>query len=644
MRANPHILRGALCALLAAVAALPAVSAAGPEDFRLAKAIPADVYLAVCSRTHEGHEFLNRQYERVWAEVEAIRLDRDFKRLMRTMQQRAGADMEAFESQWQQMMDLCTSVQWGSLAKREFAFAQRMTFPSNEVVALLLPEEGRTAENFEALSGIARTLVDLMEDEVVLDTSEENGNTIHRVTFPKLPFPFAMMLAHHGDVIVIGFGTMLPEQVWALLGDESSGTLIASDRFREALGRVGPPKDGFVFLDIARMMGQIRGTIDQAMRIAMAGNAPEEGTPEHEQMVMGTALPGRIIDAFDMFEYMISTTDTDGMKTRGRAAVLLRDDAKSRAGYDVFFGNPGFSDPLKYIPKRARDFSVSTGINLSALYKAAVEFVRKNVPDGEVLVGQLGSFKDETGFDLQDDVFGWMEGRLVSFKVPGPTPYSPGDFVYMISVTDEERVRSVLDRIIAIAEPMLAGDGQSQPMATIRDAGIDGAPGFRSVIVPMMAMFGMNAPTIGVKDKWLVVGSSPDIIGEMLEVAAGKAENFGANERFQAEGLKPSGEVAGLSFSDMTTLGEDIGTILQMVPMINMFAPDLARDPVASAAISIIGKMNRVVRKLDFFQSSASMSILDGKVIMTSTVQNYREPPQTAPAPATSPEGSGDEE
>ncbi len=628
-KARPSLLVAA-CLCLAA----PAAWAVSPKEFQLSKAIPTDVYVAVCARSHPGQEFLNTQVARVWAEVEAVRLDRDFKRLFKSMAQQSGGTAEEFDAQWQQMTDLCTSVNWSALAGREFAFCLRLGFPTVEFAMLMLPEEGKSKECFDGLGNVAKSLIGLAPGAFDLQTTDEGDTTVHKIGVVGAQFPISFTLARHGETIVIGFGSTLMEQVWLQLGSDGSGGLVASERFTKAIASVAEPEDEFAFFDIARMMTQIRGMLDQVIQMASA-SMPAEGTPQYEELMVLKTLPGRMIDAVDIFEYMVSTSVTKDKQTTGEMALLLKDDAKDKPLYPVLMGNKGFAEPLKYIPNDVGNFWVTSGVNLAALYQEVVKFIRTNVPDGEEIVAGLAQFKEETGFDLEQDIVGWMEGRMISFSVPGPTPYSPGEFVMMISVSSEDRARGLLDRVVEKVQPMLAGDGQSQPMASIRDAEIEDAPGFRSVIVPTFAMFGLNAPTIGVKDGWLMIGSSPEILTRAFAVAAGTEENFGANERFQKEGIVPKGEVIGLGFEDLTKLGEELGQVLQMVPMIGMMAPDVMKEPVARAAIDIIGKFGRVVRKLDFFQSSASVSTLDGNLLRTRMLTTYREPPAPPKKPTS---------
>ena len=120
---------GSLTLLLGLVVAQPAV-AGGIDDFRLTRAIPADAMVAYHTRDHAGQEFVQKQFERVWAAVEKQGFDRDFKRLMRGAMQDAGEDVEQFDAQWQKITDLAAGIPWSQLCAREFAFALKIGMPA----------------------------------------------------------------------------------------------------------------------------------------------------------------------------------------------------------------------------------------------------------------------------------------------------------------------------------------------------------------------------------------------------------------------------------------------------------------------------------------------------------------------------------
>lgn len=669
--------RNILAVAVVLAAMLPAAGAKGLDDFTLTKAIPADAFLAVHSRDHAGKEFINQQYTRVWAAVEKARFHVDLKRMFKKMQQQnqpPGAELERFDEQWQQITDLCTGVDWSSLGRREFALGLKLSFPFPELVVLLMPPQEKVKDSFDGLSGILKTLAELDPNAPLKLTTEEDGATvIHKLSCTgESPIPLGLTLARHNDVILVGLGPTMTEQALALLRGEGGQALAATARFTEAFQKLPPPTDKLTFIDIAKLMRQVRQVVGAASAMAEAG-APAEGEPGYDEYVQWKALPGKIIDTLDMWEYSAEVTTTDGMLATTDSITVLRPDAKSRALYPVLYGNKSLNDPLKYVPQTAGEFWATSGLDLPALYKAVVKIIREDVPEGEEMIANLEALTkgpgfdsqavveleeegaeqqapeeegieqptvQAAGFDIEKDIVGWIGGSLISFSVPGPTPYSPSQFVVMLSVRDEAKAREMIDRLMGLIEPMMA-----QQQGSVVDAEIEGAEGFKSVVFPMLAMFGLNKPTIGVKDGWLFFGSSPEIIASSMKVAAGEAENFSKNERFLREGIPPAGSVTSLSFTDKTKMGEQLGQALTMVPMIGMMVPDVVKDPVAQSVLSMVGKLGRVVRKLDFFQSSASRTTFDGQVEIAKCITTYREPPVIKkPKPLTGPEEVESEE
>ncbi|MFQ5805648.1 MAG: hypothetical protein ACE5I3_04275 [Phycisphaerae bacterium] len=643
--------------VVALTVVLPAAWAEGIDDFKLTKAIPADAFLAVHCRDHAGKEFINKQYERVWAAVEKERFHVDLKRLFKALQQKQvepGAQLEGFDEQWQQIRDLCASVEWSSLAKREFAMGMKLAFvgiPIPEFVMLMVPPEDKLKDNFEGLSGILKTVVELDPNMIKLATEEAGHTIIHRVALADSRFPVGLTLARHNDVIIIGFGFTMAEQALALLRGEGGAALASTPRFQEAFKKLPPPTDALSFVDVAKLMKQVRAMISKGTEMAEAA-APPEGEPGYEDYVKWKALPGKIIDALDLWEYEAAVKTTDGMLLTGDTVTVLRDDAKSRALYPVLYGNKPISDPLKYVPENAGEFSVTSGIDLPALYAAVVRIIREDVPRGEELIAHLEALKDEEtglGIDIEKDIVAWIGGSLISFSVPGPTPYSNPEYVFMLSVRDEAKAREMVDRLLGMVEARLGQLGGAGPQGrsaqqsgSVVDAEIEGAEGFKAVVFPMLSMLGYQ-PVVGVKDGWLFVGSSPGAITATVEVAAGKAENFAKNERFRKEGILPESGVTALSFTDLSKLGEQLGQLLTMVPAIQLAVPDLAKDPVMRSVLSMVGKLGRVARKLDFFQSSASRTTFDGKIEVAKKITTYREPPViTKPKPPTGTEGESE--
>ena len=613
----------ALLLVLAMVA--PTVRADGLDDYQLKNAIPADAFLAVYARDHEGLGFLNQQVDRLWAEVEKVRFDRDLKKIFKIVQKQnlpPGAELEGFDEWWQHTYDMLTSVEWGTLGKQEFAMGMKIGFPTAEFVVLLMPPADKVESNFQGLTGILAELAKLDENALQYAKEQDGATEIHRVSVVAAPFPMGFCVARHQNVLLIGFGPTMTEQTLALLQNQGGDGLASTQRFKDAFKKLPAPKDQAVFFDAAKMFQQVRTMVAGAMEMA-APTAPAEGEEGYDEFTAWTSLPNKILDQCDIVDYTAEVRSTEGKVSNYEAVAVFRPDAKGKALYKVFFGNKPLSDPLKYIPVDAQDFSSSSGIDVPALYTEIVNFIKKEIPDGESMVAELDTMKEETGWDIEKEVVGWIGGQIVSYSIPGPTPYSPAEFVFMLGVRDEAQAKATLDRLMTMLNEMLASQ-----QGSVVPAEIEGVEGFKSVAFPMLAMMGMTKPTLGVHDGWLFFGSSPEIITKTLDVAAGKIENVSKNERFQKEGIMPKGQVVSVTFKDLTKVGEQLSQVLQMLPMMAMMAPDVGREPIIQAMLGVVSKVGRVVRKLDFLQSSATCSRVEGNVIITKGVTTYREPPE----------------
>lgn len=612
-----------LAVALSMFAASANVLAKGLDDFTLTKAIPADAFLAVHTRGHEGQAWLNKQYGRLTEEIEKARFDRDIKRMLKKLIQEEGepADVEKFDEHWQKVSDLLAAVDWFKLAERESAFGMRFGELMPEFVSLMIPPADKVQSNFDGLAGLLKSLAALDENELKLVSDTQGDLSTHRLSVTGAPFPVVLTLAKYKDVIAIGFGPTLVEQSLALLSGKEGKTLASSARFQEAFKKVAAPTDAATFTDVKALMGQLRGVVDQVIKMAEAQGAPKEGEPDYETYVRAKKIPGKIFDMCDIAEYCVATSTTDGMKTTSDSVTVLRDDAKSKPLYQIVFGNPPVKNPLSFVPKDASDFQINSGVNLKALYDTIVKMLKEDIPQGEEAIAHIDELKKE-GFDIEADLLSWIQGGMVVSSQPGPNAYAPGDWVFMLKVSDEAKCKEQLDKLVGMAEPMLSGNQQG----SIAPAEIAGADGFRTVNHQMLMVMGGVAPTFGVKGGWMILGSNAKYIEKTLATIAG-GENVSKNARFAKEGLLPSGDVLAISFADQTKLGEQIGSVLGMLPMAKMSIPDIQKNPVLDGAIDMLARFGRVLRKLDFLNSAASITTMEGNIVRVKSVQNFREPP-----------------
>lgn len=609
--------------LFVGMLAMVAPANAGIDDFKLTAAIPADAALAVHTRSHDGQAFLNEQLDRVWAAVQDQHFENDLRTLLKALVQEDGGDIEEFDAQWQQFSDLLLGVEWSTLAENESAFAMKLSFPIPEMVVLLSASPEKAATNFTGLEGILKTLMGFApEGELNLATEGAGDAIVHRLTAVNSPFPLGLTLARQKGTILIGLGQTMPEQSLALLTGGEGKTLASTERFQAAFKKLPPPTDEMTFMDMALWMSQVRVLIQQAM--AMADPTGENMDPAVKE------LPGKFIDALDVFDYIAAVATTDGLKTTTDSVAVLQSGVQNRALYRVLFSNEPLANPLKFIPQNAQNMNAWNGVRPRVIYDEVLRFIKDEIPEGEDLIAEWEDGKleiqENIGLDVEADILDWIGGGLSTFTIPGKSTYSPGSWVLMLTVSDEEKARGLLEHLSGMITPMLA-----EQNGMIDDAHLEGAEGFKVVVHPMLAMM-LGQPTFGVTDGHLFLGSSPKAIEAALATASGANPNFASNERFLKEGLPLGKNVVSIGFSDLTKMGEELGGILEMVSGFGYFIPDLAKHPLGRTVLMVANKLGKVCRELNFFQSSASQTTFDGQVMYTRMILNYREPPKAPTA------------
>ncbi len=621
------------CLLVSLACSVAVVRADGLAEFKLARGIPADAMMVVHMRDHAGKEFVREQYERVWKAVQEQRFGSDLKRLFGNMAKTPGVeqapiDVDAFEEQWERIQDLAASVNWARLADREFVYATKLAAPMDfGFVMLMLPEKGHAGEDFGALADVLRSLVDMAPDMLVLDTEDAGDTVVHRMSLSGAMVPMSLMVARHREAILVGYGTSMPSQSLALLRgeiDPTTSSLMATPRFRDAMKRLDDPQDGYQFVDWSRFMTEGRvfarmiGSLGQTMSQAETQPAGMPAMPS-----MGFLEP--LVDELDLWDYSASVSATDGMqKTEQQICMLRRDALQKPFGKALYAGKP-LRDPLAFVPQEATSVTVSSGIDLVALYKAITDFATEHNPEAAQTLDQLRLMQEEIAIDVERDLLPILSGPYTTFSAPIPTPFMPGS-AYILRVQDEERARKLVEDLCIYLDEVLM-----EQQGGVEEARIAGAEGFKRVVLPPWGAFipGLGRPVIGVNDGHLIIGNGPEIVTALLETAAGERPSFTDSERYQQAGLTIAGGATEYNYSDLRGWGEQMGTLLPaMAFAARMAAAEQARDPMVSTVLNSLTKIGNILRTFDFFDSKVTVTTRSDHTIMTRMVTHYRQPPK----------------
>ncbi len=652
------------------VACLPASAQTDLSKFPLAKAFPADAFVAVAARANPERKFLDEY----WGEVTTAFMDSGILQDAWDMIADSMSDeqLETMEGVHEQFHGLCTKVQWCELFEKEFVHVGRFVTPKPPIMT---PYEGvmlgrldtkRAKENYLAMKAILEEVVKLAdahgaEGAVTVAEIKMDDLTIAGIMPPGASGPI-IGVAYWKDVIAVSFGgsTLLPECIDLLSGKSKSPGLISTDRFKEAFASLPPAEDEFTFFDPSRMFGSVSAMIKMFsgmhanQQAAAAADDEESGaTAEAEASDDGAsaeaaprakkrkarraarrgnnddaAALGAITKVFDdlcFLDYVASVTWTDGFKVFQQSNTALKPGAIDTPLGSIF-GKTAASDKFdRFIPKEAINFSCSSGIDLKALYHYGRSFVEEAIPEGKAMIEKFDRMQDEEWeLNIEKDILNLFEGSIITVE-------TPKGWVLMCKVTDEERASARIKNLFQRVNGVLGPDNA----VILTPVEITGDVEFTQISHPMMMMMGgLSPPVIGCAEGFLFFGANQKVVKQCIDTANGKHASILKSKRWNAEGLRPaSGEkIDSISYTDESKTAENlqalIGGLSMGLGMMGMMAQDLPPEarPILQAIPTMLAKLGPVAGKMDFFLSSASVSTFDGKRWISKDVQNYKKP------------------
>ena len=372
-----------------------------------------------------------------------------------------------------------------------------------------------------------------------------------------------------------------------------------------------------------------------------AQKAAEAGPSERTQLVRTVkVLVDRLMGLMGMLDYSASVRHVDGHSTYEDEITVLSPGASQDPFYPVFARRRPLTNFERFLPQETVSFSLGGGIDLMALYKYLEDSVRAVGPKGEKLLAQWEGIQQSVNFNVQKDLLSWIDGDSVSVTI---RQNGAEAWVWMLKVTDEsaarEQVAAGLDFLSKTLPEIAASNPALAPMMAM--LGVRTSPatherleGFTNVFVGMSPAPGV----CGVKDGYLIVGTSADAVALCLATAAGEHPNITKNPQVMAEALTPKGPFRAITYTDQRNLGTEIGMALGMVSvfggMATMAIPDPEAQQVLGKLLGIVGKLAPIAAKVDFYKSKASHTTFDGKAWHKRCVTNYASPAERRPGPA----------
>ncbi|MGB0714711.1 MAG: hypothetical protein ACPGXK_02475, partial [Phycisphaerae bacterium] len=551
---------------------VPATAFGGqlPKQFTLSEYVPSNAWLYMNFVENPENEWLNEQYEELFTALKESGIDRDVVGMMSTLIDAAGngqggTDMEATV---EKMTGMFSKIDWDGLGI-EMAYAMRVAkLPlPYDYFLILRGKPGTAQKNTDAILDVVREMTSWTE---MVSMSEETYPNIRawRVGV-NVPADAAggldagLYIYNKGDVIgvVVGSKAVFEEAV-ALLDRKPDGKCMANAaRFKKALGDVPSPEEGVVFFDPQELFGGLSKLVDGAIQMS--------GDPDNEEAKMVANAVSNAFDMLNVFEYVITTVETEGRQQKSHEVCRFREDKLNGPMCKMIMNRKPFQKYDQFVPQDATSFSAQGFVDLEIGYDMCINFIKTSIPEGEGMIEQYDGMLKEAGFNPKEDIFSWFSGEMISVQMPPTvvTAMSSPDWVTMMRVKDAEKAREKvfagIDFMNAMMQQAMGPQGQG---LMISPAEAVKGEGFKEVTHPMVMMMGLR-PVIGVKGEWLMIGSSAAALNKCLAVQAGEAPSIAKNPRFTREGLVPGSAVSSISFTDTSKFGEELAAATGMIGM-----------------------------------------------------------------------------
>ncbi len=343
------------------------------------------------------------------------------------------------------------------------------------------------------------------------------------------------------------------------------------------------------------------------------------------------SITQRILEAFSFLDssttvYYVKDYDLHQI---GRAAMVLN--ARELPIYRVLSKPAEVGEFMRFLPRETLSFSINGGIDLGAAYDFAIETVRGVGPVGDELIEHWTTLQSELGFELERDLLSWLGRRFASITLE-----NDAGWIWLIEVKDPQTAATKLSSFIETLTTQMGALTATNPMLamltmTTGELDSDELPGFHTLTLA----FNPAEPMVwGVAEGCLVFANSQRAAELCLDTARGKHPSIRENARAMAEMIEPGPGCVAVALMDQRSVGQDIAKVLGMIQpvtgMVAMAIPEQKPREFVTRLGSIIGKVAGVVRKIDFYKSTASATTFDGQAWQSHTVTHYFSPEERA--------------
>ena len=560
------------------------------EGPSLARLVPEDVHFHGNFKATPEARRLMAPYARAARDLARSGIGKEFLDL--ATQEMPPEKREEVLSNVRKVLDLLRTPKWGQLVREEASLSYRFSFPLPEYIALFRVPEAAAPERLGELRRLFEGIAEMTRGNLKVFDGTLEGASILRLQPEGAPIGL-IAAAKKGIVALATSETILRSSLLLMDSQDGKGSLASSGRFSEAFRDLSAPGSGLAFFDLPGFARFLRGIVDMAA--ATAGDNPDAAG--------AISIVRTILDEVGRIGPIASTSraQADGVSSETKIPLAQKD-------------GPGFLEKLlrdqepvpvaRIVPKDARGFFMTAGVNPVTVHDAIVALIRERIPSAPAVLDRWDRIQEKIGFNLREDLLSWIDGGCAAIQLPRGQSGTCG-CVLVLRLEDEAKAREKLMTAYEKAKAFLESRGQTIELAEVPELG----DSFRELRI---GAFSRCHPVIGIPGKALIIASSTDALKRVAATFRGEAPGFDESPAFAALGFTKDPVYTAYyqdireSFRDLADLTAGAGFVLSLLPREKDTRPLLTLG-------SILTKLGTFLRAIDLGVDRGGWDVYDSE-------------------------------
>ncbi len=480
------------------------------------------------------------------------------------------------------------------------------------LVAAVRPAPGSSKPLEQAVDKMIRGAVS--SGKATLEEWEQQGIAVRTLVIGELDGlvdGFAPSFAFPPGQVLFSTSREGMSELAAGLGGLEAGSLAGSERFRDVVGKMPAEGEVLSYMDFNRMASLARDFIGGPGRTLLEKYGPGEFDAREAGVVL------RYVDGYLSLIGGLGTTATrtaylrDGIR---QESYLLMEDPARKGVIGGFLGTrPGRLRSDEFVPASVIGYQAFLGADrgMKNGYRLGRAFLDDEPVHGQQTLAGLDALQETLGLDIEKDLLPLVgsEMAMVSLSMAGAMMMSPGQYAFMVEVTDEVGTRTVLEKMART----LAEEEDNRVGFTSED--YEGVDITCAVLPGQLVLF---QPCYAVTGEFFILSTDRSTLQQMIDCRDGKSESIRSNEKVRGLARYMKEPATSIVFTDTRRqIDEGVALIGWLVTLQRMLLPapgeGSADTSEMAAGLDLMEKMAAALKLLRALDADVTRGVFDGK-------------------------------